>query len=301
VVRQVAARVIDGGSLYPLHHGGDRPPVAAKVTVNKIRDLVRSGRLDPLLEHWGLKSAPEEEPTQFLHLAAFRTFLQNDERVRGFFSVSRPEWALDIVLPQVVGGSRRLFLPTRRASWEELPIVGKIRQHCPQNQLWSDIEEWKRRNSEYRTAASRMAQELHTDFTRRLPFPPATIADREQETKLLLDISKWVTGQLLGDVPHHGHFRSKITLDAKVGEPWHFLVWDGTSYAKGTESQIESAAKAANDMLDEWAESGSARLLVHQYHSLIVLGEKIRKEIDDIDEAVLSQGTCPDCPIARAR
>jgi hypothetical protein len=91
------------------------------------------------------------------------------------------------------------------------------------------------------------------------------------------------------------------TQRRKGGEQIFRLAWGGTYYAEGTEKQIERAKAVVQDMMKRWSDSDDFRLLVRQYHSLEILVQKIRREIQDIDEATLAEGRCPGCQIAMSK
>ena len=65
--------------------------------------------------------------------------------------------------------------------------------------------------------------------------------------------------------------------------------------------QIECAKHLLEDMLQRWSNSDEIRSLVYQYQELEDLAEKIRGEIQGIDEETLSQGAFRDCPRLRSR
>ena len=147
-VRKVANQVVSHAPLHPLYASQGTIPVAGKGTVYKIKRLIEDGRLDPLLRYWGLKEMPEVDPIQLAHLRALKKFLQEDPRIRNSFSVVAPGHMIKSILEELVPRlAARKFNPWLRKggfAWEDLPIVSKIRSHCPEHQLWKDIDEWKR-------------------------------------------------------------------------------------------------------------------------------------------------------------
>lgn len=305
VVKVVAERVVEGKSLYPLYSGRDRIPLAGKGTIYKIKRLIEAGKLDPILHHWGLTGVKpgevEVDQIQLHHVVALMTFLKEDSRIRDSFLVSTPDWAIDFVLQQLQSGAKRILVPRVSMTWEGLPIVRNVRDHCPQHQLWDLIDDWKRRHSEYLGLKMKIGRSLFGEFRERLPFPFIEIGDREQERHLLMDVFNWVSGQLLGKVPHHGSLRSVPNNGRNDRESTFRLVWDGSIYAEGTEEQIDCSKRVVDEMLEQWSVSEIIRSLVDQYYSLLVLSQKIRDQLEQIDEAILGQGTCPDCPIMRHR
>ena len=102
-------------------------------------------------------------------------------------------------------------------------------------------------------------------------------------------------------MPYFGSVYGEPTQRKKGGEPIFRLAWGDTYYAEGTEKQIESAKAVVQDMMKRWSDSDKFRSLVRQYHSLEILVQRIRDEIQDIDEATLAEGRCPDCAIATSK
>ncbi len=299
-VKRVANQVVSRAPLYPLYASQEAVPVAGKGTVYKIKRLIEDGKLDPLLRYWGLMETPEVDPIQLAHLRALRMFLQEDPRIRDSFSVKAPGRKMELILEQLVPRRPSIWLPVAGFAWETLPIASKIKRHCPDNQLWKDIDEWKRRQNEYTRSISDIAEELQAAFHGSLHFPASEIINPTMERRLLLDIFNWLAGQLLGNVPHFGLIYTAWDKEQKGGEPTFRLAWGNTYYAQGTEEQIERARRAAEDSLKRWSDSDDMRSLVRQYQSLEILAQRIRDDIQHIDEAVLAQGSCPDCPIPRS-
>jgi len=304
-VREIATRVVFERPLYPLYaHREGIPPVDGKGTVYKVKGLIEDRRLDPLLHYWELKKPEEKYPEQHAHLRALKTFLQEDTNFRNSFSAETPGSHMEGFLKQLVQSRRegeRRALGLRRAfSWEAFPIVSKIRDHCPGHQLWGDVEEWKRKRNEYRRTAFKVARRLIEEFEGELQFPATEITSTELEVHLLLDIFNWSTGQLLGKVPHNGHVLSRPGEEMQGQELIFRLVFGGSCYAEGTQEQIEQATDVIKDMRELWSDSDDIRSLVHQYHSLEALSQKINDEIQQIDEAVLGQGSCRNCHNLRA-
>lgn len=299
-VRKVATQVVSGGPLYPLYGSQERIPVAGKGTVYKIKRLIEDGKLDSLLRYLGLREAPEVDPIQLAHLRALRMFLQGDPRIRNSFSVEPLGRRMESILEQLVPRRPAIWLRRGGFGWEALPIVSKIRSHCPEHQLWKDIDEWKRREDECWQSISDIAEKLRAEFHEPLHFPGSEITNPTTERHLLLDIFNWLAGQLLGNVPHFWFICTVRDEEQKGREPTFRLAWGDAYYAQGTEEQIERARRAAKSVLERWPDSDDMRSLVRQYHSLEVLAQRIRDDIQNIDEAVLAQGSCPDCPILRS-
>jgi hypothetical protein len=304
VIREVATRITQRKSLYPLYADRVSLPLAGKGTIYKIKRLIEAGKLDPLLCYWGLRRPVEPDPMQLAHLKALRTFLQHDN-IRTPFTVEAPSSVMESTLKQLVGryGSNPLLAVLVRGGvpWEDLPIVGRIRDHCPEHELWQHIDDWKRSEGEYHMAIAHIATELQTEFHRGLPFPASEITNPAQELRLLLDIFDWLIGQLLGNVSLFGSMHSAWAQGEKRGETIFRLVWGDACYAEGTEEQIERANAAVQGIIKRWLDSDEIRSLVRQYHSLEILVQRIRDEIQDIDEATLAEGSCPDCPIAKSK
>jgi hypothetical protein len=304
VVREVATRITQRKPLYPLYASRVSLPLAGKGTVYKIKRLIEAGKLDTLLRYWGLRETAELDPMQLAHLKALRTFLQQDN-IRTPFTVNAPSSVMEWTLKQLVGryGSKPIlaFLVRGGVPWEDLPIVSRIRDHCPERELWQHIDEWKGSEGEYWMAIAHIAIELQTEFHRGLPFPASEITNPAQELRLLLDIFDWLIGQLLGSVAHFGSPWSARAQQERGGKPIFRLVWGDAYYAEGTEEQIERANAAVQGIIKRWLDSDEIRSLVRQYHSLEILVQRIRDEIQDIDEATLAEGSCPDCPIAKSK
>jgi len=302
VVREVATRVVQGKPLYPLY--ASRASIAGKGTVYKIKRLIEAGKLDPLLRYWGLRQPAEMDPLQIAHLRGLRTFLQQDT-ILAPFSVQTPGTVMESMLKQMVGryGTRhRILIPVRGClPWEDLPIASRIRDHCPERELWQHIDEWERSEGQYWSAIADIARGLQAEFHKGLHFPASEIMNPAQELGLLLDIFNWLIGQLLGNVPHFGSVYGEPTQRKNGGEPIFRLAWGGMYYAEGTEKQIERAKAVVQDMMNRRSDSDEFRSLVRQYNSLKLLVQRIRDEIQDIDEATLAEGRCPGCEIATSK
>ena len=296
-VRKVAMQVVSAAPLYPLYRSQERIPVAGKGTVYKIKGLIDDGKLDPLLRYWRLRETPEVDPIQLSHLRDLRKFLQEEPRIRDSFSVEPLGRRMESILKQPVSSRFSPWVPRSGFPGEAFPIISKIRSHCPEHQLWKDIDEWKRREDEYWQSISHIAVKLRAEFHEPLHSPGSEITSPTQEWHLLLDIFNWLAGQLLGNVPHFWFICTVRDEEQKSPEPTFRLAWGDTYYAQGTEEQIESARRAAEDILKRWSDSDDMRSLVRQYYSLEVLAQRIRDDIQHIDETALAQGTCPDCPI----
>jgi len=293
-VRRVANQVVSHAPLHPLYASQETIPVAGKGTVYKIKRLIESGRLDPLLYYWGLKETPEVNPIQLKHLRDLRKFLQEDSRIRGSFVVEAPSSKMESMLKQLVPRAPAIWLRKGGFAWEDLPIVSNIRSHCPEHQLWKDIDEWKRRQDEYERSILDIAEKLQAEFHGPLHFPGSEITTPTMERYLLLDIFNWLAGQLLGNVPHFGR------LYAGWNGQTFYLAWGDTQYVQGTKEHIEHARRSAEDVLQQWLDSDDMRSLVRRYYFLEGLAQRMRDDVEHIDEAVLAQGKCPNCPILRS-
>lgn len=311
-VRKVAIQVVSQAPLHPLYASRKGTiPVAGKGTVYKIRRLIEDGSLDPLLIYWGLTETPEINPLQLAHLSSLKMFLQEDSRIRDSFSIAAPDHKMEWMLKQLVPRAPHIWLLVCHFSWEDLPIISKIRSHCPENQLWKDMDEWKRRQDEYERLILHIAEKLQKEFYESLHFPGSEVINPTLERQLLLDIFKWLAGQLLGNVPpSYGGFYTYVMIqndkvfmdnispsnrglyDAYKGQ----IAWGSTCYAYGAVAQTERARRIGEDALKRWSDSDDLRLLVRQYYSLKILVQRIMDDIEHIDEAVLAQGSCPDCP-----
>ena len=302
VVREVATRVVQEKPLYPLY--ASRASIAGKGTVYKIKRLIEAGALDSLLRHWGLRKPAETDPLQLAHLKALKTFLQQDNILTPF-TVEAPSSAMERALKELVGlyGSREFnyFPAGGHVPWEHLPIAKRIREHCPDHELWQRIDDWKRGEGEYWRLTTDIARGLRTEFHKGLHFPASETMSPPLELRLLLDIFNWVVGQLLGDVPHFGLVNSEPAQRKKGGELTFRLAWGGTYYAEGTEEQIERAKAVVQDMIKRWPDSDKIESFVRQHQSLEILVQKIRHEIKSIDEVTLAKGRCAGCPIATSK
>lgn len=296
VVKKVADWVVHEMPLYRLYDSKRKPALAGKGTVYKIKGLIEAGKLDPFLEHLGLRKPAEGEPSQIIHLRTLKTFLE-DPRFHNSFFIETPDSIIEQMAPLVgnhsVDGVRHL-------GWESLPIISRIRDHLPEHQLWEQIEEWKRREVEYRGSIYDIPRKLRAEFREGLAFPVSEIASPEQEHLLMLDIVDWLTAQPLGRVPRHHRLALCISheIDENL-EPFFVLTCDDTCYAMGTKAQLDFARGVVYDMTKRWSDSDDIRSVVHQYYYLQVLSQRIRDEIQKIDEAVLGQETCRDCPMLR--
>lgn len=304
VVREVATRVVQRKPLYPLYASRVGPPLTAKGTVYKIKRLIEAGKLDSLLRHWGLREPAETDPLQLAHLKGLKTFLRQDDILIPF-TVKAPSSAMERTLKELVGlyGSRdfNYFPAGGSVLWEDQPIVSRIRGHCSDHELWHRIDDWKRSDGEYHRAIVHIATELQSEFHDGLGFPASEITSPVLELRLLLDIFNWVIGQLLGNVPHFGFVCSEPVQRKKGGELTFRLACRDTYYAEGTEEQIERAKAVVQDMMKRWPDSDKIRSFVRQYQSLEILVQKIRHEIESIDEVTLAKGSCPDCQIATSK
>jgi hypothetical protein len=304
VVREVATQVVGRKPLYPLYKSRVGPPLAAKGTVYKIKRLIEAGKLDPLLHYWGLKQPAETDPLQLAHLKALMTFLQQ-ETILIPFTVKAPSSRMELTLKELVGRYSTnyiIYSPWRGGvPWEDLPIATKIRDHCPDHELWQHIDDWKGSEGQYHRAIVHIGRELQGEFHDGLGFPASEITNPALELHLLLDIFNWLIGQLLGNVPHFGSVYSELAQRKKGGELIFRLAWGDAYYAEGTEKQIEQAKAVVQGMIKRWSDSDKVQSLFRQYNSLKILVQRIRDEIQNIDEATLAKGRCPDCPIATSK
>ena len=303
VVRKIVdtLRGESGSTLYALYayRPGKQPPLCGKGTVYKVKKLIESGKLDPLLRYWGLKQVAEHDPTQLLHLKALKTFLTEDPNIRRSFSADEPSWYMQMLLQCLVRGDP-ILLPVLSMDWQDLPIISNIRDHCPDHRLWKQIEDWNRKNTEYLDSIVTAGRKLLADWRGGLPFKSSVVIEADQEHDLLLDIFNWSTGQLLGKIPHYGTVYARPEPKKGEADQVFSLCWGSRSYAYGTGEQIECARQLLEDILKRWSNSDEIRSLVYQYQELEGLAQKIRGEIQGIDEETLSQGVCRDCPRLRS-
>lgn len=299
-VRKVATQVVSHAPLYRLYATQGTIPVAGKGTVYKIKGLIEDGKLDPLLRYWGLRETPEVDPIQLAHLRALRMFLQEDPRIRNSFSVEALGRRIESILEQLVPRRPSIWLQIAGFAWEDLPIVSNIRSHCLEHQLWKDIDEWKRRQDESSNSIFDIAKKIQGELNGSLHFPGSEITNPTLERRLLLDIFNWLTGQLTGNIPTFWRIHTVQEEEQKGHGRTFRLAWGDGYYAQGTEEQIERVRGAAKDVLKRWSDSDDMRSLVRQHYSLEILAQRIRDDIQHIDETVLAQGSCPDCPILRS-
>lgn len=292
-IRKIAERVVSGEPLYPLYNRGKRTYVAGKGTVYKIRNLITEGKLDDLLCHWGLREPPKEDAAQLEHLTALKIFL-GGETFGGPFRVKAP---MEEMLNQVKENEHSGHWRTQVSlNWEALPIVSRLKSHCPDHELWAHVEQWKSSKEQYLSSIVGIAVNLQAD----LAFPWPEISTPSLESLLITYIFGWLTGQLLGWVPQGGSMPTIEPKKEPVGEALFNLTWAGSIYAEGAEEHIQTARAAVENVLKRWSDSEDIRAVVNQYHELQFLLKKINDEIQEINESLLGRGTCPDCPTPRS-
>lgn len=288
VVRKIAERVVRKDPLHPLYaYKQDGPkPIAGKGTVYKVKRLVESGSLDPLLRHWGLielgKGGEKEDPVHTAHLRALRGFLKKQATTRSSDLVPAiPSWGMSWALKNSVasGSVSRMWVP--RIQWLSFPIAKRIRNHCPQHRLWKNIDDWESKNPQYYRLLAKIARRLVDDFRSEQPYPSSDLLHAE-EVRFLLETFNWLAGQLLGSVP---------PLPKPIEPP-------DDAARKGILPDTVSnySAEWLEKALKQWENAEDIRSAMHLYQYLGILGETISKDMEQIDEEVLAQGSCSDCP-----
>ncbi len=312
VVREIAERVLKNEPLYPLHKIDGPRYRAGKGTVYKIKGLIEGGKLDPILRYWGLIEAtgetekPEEDAMQLAHLRALLAFVKDERLIETFF-VKRPVAVMELMLSAIwenhLRGTRHVVALTVAFSWEMLPIRSWLRDHIPEHSVWQRMREFKTREWEYRSSIADMVVALRAEFEDALGFPATDIMGPSEEQRLLLDIFAWLTGMLLGKLDHYHRTAASLGTQGNAGahEASFGLYWGGTCYGQGTGEQIECARAAVDRMLERWLKSQDVRSVVYRFQELENLVKAIVADIDQIDEAVLAQGTCPECPKLKSK
>jgi len=286
VVRKIAERVVSNDPLYPLYKTDGPQYTAGKGTVYKVKKLVESGGLDPLLRHWSLieprKGEEKEDPVQMAHLRALRGFLKEQATTCSSDLVPAiPSWGMRLALEGSVasGSVSRMWVP--RIRWLAFPIAKRIRDHCPQHRLWKNIDGWGSKNQQYYRLLAKIARRLVDDFRSEQPYPSSDLLHAE-EARFLLETFNWLAGQLLGSVP---------PLPKPIEPP-------DDAARKGTLPDTVSnySAEWLEKALKRWENAEDIRSAMHLYQYLGILGETISKDMEQIDEQVLAQGSCSDCP-----